>query len=822
LLAEGGRFVVDPTDRLLYLVSPSRIAVYDLDTLAPMAPVLAAPEVHLSRFAAPLFDPALGAVVVGAGTQAQIGIGAGSIVTIALQGGRVRLLGSVDISTNSLPGSTIIGMARAGQWVYALSAVAQLTGRGPTRFAAHTMELHQIDGRGLLGGPQTASQRKGLPDCMPSATSVDAAVGVVGRTILFGCGSFKMTGYVVKPAIPQGVGRVTLDQDPRSGTPTLGDVSPFELFAKNGDYVEGQSLADPVSGRLAMFWSSDTSGSSIVDLFDGRAAAWLGTAPVGQGLGLDAVAYGLNEATGRFYASVEGGGGGMGVGELRLPAVDQGHFHRDFPERGHSPHSNIGVDPLTSRLFLNFGDHVDIVVDESPPVVAGAPTDPDTNTVDVPEAAGRTGANISASAQGYGARMRLVGGIENLTTNLVSIDSSNAYSQTGPVTSQSPVPPPSPPSPYGSREIRLAYLDKLTLANGESTASAIGGWRDPATQESEAAAKQSVWPYTSITCADTGEGTKQDSTDGATVRCDAEGEIAKADAVADRLTGPGITVGKATMSAVAQRGRDGSSAEVTSIAEGVRVIGSDGEELLRIGRVANHVLAAAHGRPGTTRVDHTAPTIEKVFIRGTEYCTVQCDPRALADAVNANLTGIVRISFPRASAEASRGGYQAEYRRGTTEHAEDVVLNEQTSDRYEVPAMTITVSMDNQRPWRTIVELAAVEAEARYGIYRIGNGAADVGPAIADTTSVDNSLLGNLLTVPVDSPTEVVQLTGSHERIPGPLGQFLRILRNPLRLFWNGSPGSMFVVWAMLLSPVYLSARRWLLRRRSMLFEDVA
>jgi hypothetical protein len=523
-----------------------------------------------------------------------------------------------------------------------------------------------------------------------------------------------------------------------------------------------------------------------------------------------------------------------------LPEADQGHTYPDFPEAADGVAGQLGVDSKKALIFVNLATHVAIVADDSPPVVVGSSADPDVNTTAAVETPGRTGANVAGSAQGYGARMRAVGGIDALFDNATG-NTIEGCTASVPYPPDPPPPPPAPAglaNPCGSREEKYAVLDRLSVANGEATAEVTAGERDTRTQANETATspdREEVWPYEPLGCSDTGgtptTSSRRDSSSEVAVDCDARVPRAVGAAAMGPSGANTVSVERSSVRASAIREPDaGMHVRVEASADGVVVAAADGVELLRIGSVVHTVDAVAHGRPGSAH-STTQTAIRRAYIRGAEQCD-PCDPANLEKEVNSKLAGILRISFPQPDPElaaGSPGGFQALVRRKASEHSEDKALNEQPEDRLEVPGMVMTLFADNYVPWRTMVELAGVEAEARYGIYVIDgtsdpNTELNSGNVLTGEGQPAMTLLGGLL------PTEPLLGSGGGVNLSqapvgrsrSPLDQLLRILRNPLRLLFGGDPAAMGVVWTLLLLPIYLSARRWLLLRRATLFEDVA
>jgi hypothetical protein len=279
----------------------------------------------------------------------------------------------------------------------------------------------------------------------------------------------------------------------------------------------------------------------------------------------------------------------------------------------------------------------------------------------------------------------------------------------------------------------------------------------------------------------------------------------------------------------------GTFVRTTSIVKDFQVLNANGTPILQIGEIEAAAEAWAHGRPKTAGTMRPDPIIRNIRVNGDEKCATNCDIRSVASMINDALPGTLRISVPRPDAEAatgSPGGYEASVKRDSSEHIEDVQLNEQPDTRLELPAMVVTVFADNNRSSRLVIELAGLEAEARYGIYALANDLDSSGtetglPATSGSLGDLGASLGGLLappssplmasagSAPADSGARVGQSTR------GPLNRLVRALRSPWELFWGANATEKLVVWGLLLSPVYLASRRALLVRRAVLvFEE--
>jgi hypothetical protein len=309
--------------------------------------------------------------------------------------------------------------------------------------------------------------------------------------------------------------------------------------------------------------------------------------------------------------------------------------------------------------------------------------------------------------------------------------------------------------------------------------------------------------------------------------CDVDHQLATTSAATDGVpsnTVPADTVDVASssvQSSVTVDTTDGTVSKVTSTAKGVDLLGG----AVQIGQVTVTASSQAHGRPGTARSTFVAQ-IQNVVIQGTPYCTSQCDAQTLAAQINSEFSGLMRVAFPTPDATLMQtpGGYQALNRRSLAEQVQEADLNDQPGDRTEVPAMIITLFVgDNTQPERIVTYLAGAETEARYGIYPLDQIVDQPVPGSPFDTGLPQNG-GNLTSVTTQGGTGFDQ-TGSTGNNSGPTGggggarKVLAGLLPPGGWRWIAEHPlqavKLLFMWAVLLSPIYVAARRWLLLQRN-------
>jgi hypothetical protein len=557
---------------------------------------------------------------------------------------------------------------------------------------------------------------------------------------------------------------------------------------------------DPAASRLVLEANTNGSAETLYS-FDTRSNRYVGAVGVGNNA---LAALGADPVHHRMYAL--GAGTGLVAADLEPLPVDAGQLYKAFATHRGSPLPlpALAVDPRTGRLFLNYGlGGFTVLRDAHPYYERRAAQDPDAGTSDLPESEGRTGASVAAEAQAYGAVYRQVGGVHNLLVNAVVVDPGDTLPVSG-----------------GTRELDAAYLHRLTLDTGSVSGAAIGLDRDRAnTQADEGKVPPGTpvaWPFTSAACSDFGGTPRSAEASDARVTCNAGSETVTSTATAgltqatSGVPADGVTVSRAEYTAALQRTRLGAVSTVTTTVQGVSILGG----VLRIGRVQVVAQARAHGRPGTAAGSFSR-SVSGVELNGTPLCVAECDLKVLADEVNTALAGRVHLEFPQPDQTLAKGsprGAVAAIRRSTADQLEEVLVNQQDPSRVEVPGVEVTLYQDNTLPERTVVMLAGAGVEAHYQVYPLAHEVQSSAPT--------PPVLGAVVPVPSLAAPAVptaAPVVGAHTKpqVVAPRGPLSGVL-DTLRVRWNGLPSvvRLLAVWSVLLLPVYLSSRRWLLLRR--------
>jgi hypothetical protein len=783
--------------------SPAYVAAYDSTTFKPRAN---SARLLDGTITAVLSDPRLPGVAVAVGSGQKSATTA--IEHLEVRNGRVVVTKRIPITTQQ----TVVGLAYDPM---THDFFALLATYAPTNFITGevpgSVELSFID--------QSSAKvvwTQALPNCnlpmqftlhaLPPA-GLSAPIGVVRspHVVDIGCSAQGTESTNLgKFPIPVGVGIVTLN-----GTGAGTTYSGFDLDPYPGDLTSAPSgLWFPTAERMAVQVTNVVNVGGWA-LFDGRHSNYVGIVPMPQ----QAQLAGTDALHSRLYLVSEVHTTGLVATDVQVTPADQGHnypkFAADPTERtggqGRVPaNGSVATDPSTGRLLLLYQGSDTFVVahDNFPYYAPPAPPNVDRNTAGIPEVDGKTAANYSGSAQGYGSVIRQVGGEAALQYNTVPIGNGDQLK--------------------GTRQFATSYLDQLALTNASAQVTAITGVVDQGNTQGQLSQGGVSWPYAPVACVDFGSGHKTASADGGTATCDAASALATGSIVGSSSSAavPGqptpdvIAIGGTSLSTstAAQHGK-GMTTSVRSTASGISVLGG----VLRIGKVMVESTAHANGQAGgaTAKFDRS---VQYVSLNGTELCTTGCDIHSVEKTVNAQLSGHARITFPEPDPTElhSPGGYQAVIRRDPFAQAEETTLNDQPGTRGEIPGMVITIFEDNSESSRTIVYLAGTEADAHYGVYSLGGDCASCPPPVNHPVPAPGNSGGGNPGIPGGSATQPTSPSGGQPPVVASGTNVGGFIKHGWELLIAGLGQALrtFGVWLVLLLPVYLSARRWALANR--------
>jgi hypothetical protein len=813
--ASSALLTFDPERHRMWVVVsafPALLSVYDSDSLRPLSdPVLLPGEVTATRL-----DPASGHFLV-----AQTGL---------------YTLGNVKIGTDPAPhldGFALDGATLQAVWHADLTALGPGTDiaslyvdtSGHGLYATYEVNAPAVPGvwlaRFTLGAATPVLQWTYAlpPSCVTTPSVVKAARGAGTAAPAMGFSAAKRAVYLLcavpaelaRPSLLGGVGKVNLGAGGSAPAPT----GAFTLMPIAGDiFQSGGSGFDEGTHRLVFDLQSGSGGDEAV--FDVDADAYVGMIDGGPN---HFIGVGVDTRRGRLYGM--SGSAGLTVADLRTTPPSQPTTYPDIKTG-----EPIVADPADGDVWAltdeaNFTARSWHVYHDTAPLLdARVAADPDGNTSDIAEDPQTTGATFSASGQAYGMVARQVGGAESAAQ-----DTENVFGVNG----------------NSNPELRAAYLNAISLSADQATASSIAADRDAQTiggdQQSLCAASpqqaQSTtcpWPYKAATCSsfDTlTAGGDSTPTGTAASSCSLlQRSVSTSSSLTAADLGQVTAASTSSSATILEDATAGVRTQVTAEAHDVVALGG----ALHIARVVTTAQAHAHGRPGSAGTTFSRD-LEGVSLNGTSLCTSPCDLDVVASEINAAYSGRVEISFPTPDAglaKGSPGGYLALVRISDGDHLDDVLNSSQPADRIEVPGMVITIPVDASRPSRTVISLAGVEAEARYGIYPLSQFLADQSAGVTPSgSSATFAGTGSLLPIAAGAPfaASASQVTPMSPVASQPAATI------PSILGWHGwqwalaHPGEflrLLAVWLVFLVPVYLSARRWSLLRRHALGVDLS
>lgn len=581
-----------------------------------------------------------------------------------------------------------------------------------------------------------------------------------------------------------GVARINLGPD---GRPLPG-----------GEYFPGvqapqDGLADPERDRL-LIYSRATSGDAVV-VFDGRTSSYVGKIGHAQNDVSSSNGLGLDRDTGRLYALVphhyvDFGGkkvpvrGGLFLADSRLSPPPQGVW---FPEYARKGTPLIQVDPARGgrprRIFLRRAasggleftypegkevpgwppeDFYLVIQDDLPLARQPEPRDLDPRTIDRPEEDGVTGRNFQALGSAYGARLRLLGGIEGAARP--ANDDYTVYPQ---YQMSEPVCWPTDREAVAG-EVGKAELSSLPAAKGEARPRSV----DASTREdlstpaqrcqpraperipedlcaalalprdSEPCRRREVpipweeidgifsreevkrikestkrdWEAPPATCTGTGatDWSPDAAGDASRARAECKPDGVGAEALSAPLTGSEIHIGESF-----------GSVRVWPDTAGVHVRSEAWARAVEIGPVRIELVrtlatSRAGGRKGTART-----TFERwvcgVHAPGLERpgCLTRQELDEVIPRINQAFDGRVRLALPAPDPVLARGtprGYLAAVQRNRAEALSAEIV--ERDYRLEVAGLEVVIYRDAQTrgATRQIVHLAGVRAETALGI----------------------------------------------------------------------------------------------------------
>lgn len=483
------------------------------------------------------------------------------------------------------------------------------------------------------------------------------------------------------------------------------------------------TMFDPGSDRM-FFLTTNSGAGRGAWVFDGLRSTFLGViATADNRPGAFEYAMGLDPSSGRVYLQTPVG---LMVADARRTPLPAGLLFGEYANPGLG---SVSVDPVRHRLFVPDYASIDaaghpgryrVFVDDVTPSSDPAAGNPDALTTDVAERAGITDANVNGGARGFGARALLTGGAQKAAWNVALGRFSPGNLPQAWATVQNV------PLQRGNRDLFGARVRGVTLTNNAADASAIGAITDGDTAKDLADHKLAS-PFGPAECHD--DGSKPDAPSAAAgtagASCDGAAGSVLASANALGLHGPsGVDVSVGSVGSFGSVLRDparGTVARATATAQDVSLFGR-----VHIASVRSDAEAWARGRPGTAGATYTR-ALSGVRIDadgdGTpEFSCSVCDFTTAVAAINGAIAGFGAVELPAPDGASypggSPGGYQAVVERERVGALAARALND--DDTTEVAALQVVMYADG-RAGRTrgVLQLAAVQAEAHYGIFLI-------------------------------------------------------------------------------------------------------
>ena len=581
-------------------------------------------------------------------------------------------------------------------------------------------------------------------------------------------GGDDLVGEFVGMRYPGQSALVRLNIDP---TAAQADVRDFgvDVFPVSGQYKNGQktgiSAFDPRTDRVIV--QSRTPRTPGAWVFDGRIDAWVGfiTAPDSNNAFLA-----VNPRTGRHYMGGQTTAGApphnayLNIVDARLSPVPQGltiPLH-DGTGLGDGGIARIALDSKTQRLFPNrvgTDRQIAVLEDTTPLQSAEPPLDFDSLTSDAPIRPD-TLVQYSGGAAGFGANLRLVGGVgagyggipgfigEDLRTRgiggvppcaSVGVDEVSCVSA-------------------ADRELTLGSVPSVDMRSSGTSARATALATDATTDAERDGARRNVRDRTdgkddgparalnpvfgSVDCLDGGGDRQHKSSPAhplgsAEVTCDLAKDSVTAKSIFGDLTSAPLGISSSAYDTRAVRTKKGGATTTTiAVAKGVR-IGAPAGAHVSIGRVTAIARTKAGGRPGTTEAvwertlsgvtiaDATGKdvvslpgcsTVVRAIGGKKTSVTESGDCGNVIASANDALKGRAYLRLPLPEIEATPRGAFAAVSKTQRDFLQASTL--QNDDRRAVPGLEAILLNDGEEKSRLVVQLAGVEANS---IFLISN-----------------------------------------------------------------------------------------------------
>lgn len=629
-------------------------------------------------------------------------------------------------------------------------------------------------------------------------------------------------------------------------------------------------MLDPGSGRILLMTAGSANGNAVW-VYDGPRERFFGVIASGVPGGDDrnATTYaGINPANGRTYLLTSAG---MLVADARHDPLPSGLSYPVLNNvRSQGSGLYIAVAPKLNRIFVPVANRGFAVIEDSVPEPPPEPIqDPDSGTADVPEVAGKTGSVFAGAGGAYGAHFLIAGGVTRVVNNrdpfCVGLEPTRQKDAQGRCISEQILT-------SGNRELFLAFsqaeLGSETGAAAEAAGAAFST-KDSATdsdfkrlagcerdllQEKSGATNQQLadfdracstkfaiprtdqpgkfyepagfdmfnggirgkdgngFPLRTSSCEDfegeqvedyqrpTADGMPWHSVGASKVTCNKVSRLASSEAKSNLFAWPSpsdaaVSIARTWSDTKTEIVGEGTVTTSNAVATGVQI------GTIYIGRIETKAVTKARGQTGTTKTTFESKISD---VKGAGIDCSDCDRQMVVNRINELFGQRMHASVPDALQFNSPRGYQSIVIKDPASRDSDRAVND--DDTYAIPGLQLVIYNDGyQGRSRMILKLAGVQSESRYGIFLLPEETASA----EEVLSAEGLDLGG-----IEELFEGLTPPSIAEKVRRVLEKGIQypvsLVRDGFKLLVNDPDqfGVLFVMWALLASPIYLAIRR--------------
>jgi len=495
-------------------------------------------------------------------------------------------------------------------------------------------------------------------------------------------------------------------------------------------------------------------------------------------------------------------------------------------------------------------------VEDHEPVAVNAPVDPDAGTIDVAEQAGVTGRTLLGEANAFGVHVVNTGGVPRVldnfdilctaTTNvndrdqfgrcpadqvitsgnrelLFASSSLQLGSDTGTVASAALEASP-PADEATDHDIRSAGRCEGDALRDHGASNSAVPCPNGAGQPLQRAAGGTSgldgkgYPVPGAQCEDFDGKPNADDATGLPVgrahaQCDTTAHNAAANATMAALTTDGlpvaVTVAQSSTSVASRLVAGGQESSATATVRGVNIGG-----VITIAGITATATTIAHGRTDT---GHTTVSVAITGVSGPGTSCAVCDPATVVALINRVFGANVRARTIAPRALATPHGYRAVVDKDPALVASDRAVND--DDTVAASALDLVFYNDSAPTnrdgssgrSRVVLSLAGVQAESRYGIFRLPVAAtfdAAAGDAVSPVSVLGTSTAALDDAAPV-TPAPASAVAAPQAVAPGAPTSVRHVTSTLAIAAQRPRELVMFAItWMLLLAPLYFLARR--------------